>query len=481
MPFRMTGNDSMETARERIRRLDVSELRAAGLLPGGGLYYPTIYYPPVPMYGGCGEADILDGLEYDETRPSAVYVHIPFCRTRCLYCHWVVYAAAAERDIDGYLDALALEMELWKEKFGARKIRPRSMLIGGGTPTVLSPAQTARLFRDLRSSLDFGECAQVTCETEPGSILGRTGFEKLRVLKENGVDRISLGVQAFDDGSLSEMGRSHSATDAAEAVEQARKAGFESVSVDLIYGYPGCTPEKWRKSLETALALGIDGFQLYRLRIVPHGDRTGTIKARFEASPEIFPEADEIYLMKQLGLMAAEQGGLEECSCRLFTRGALHASRYLADHTDMLYDVIGFGASSWSNVQGRFYLNTGESLERYAAFLREGTLPINRGKARTEDDERRWAAAVTLKHGGVPKKRFRELTGVSLEDAFPRQVDSLGKYGLVEESGSALKLTGRGRFFADEVVMQFYHPRYLPFPRSAYAEGDLNPFSHDPS
>jgi oxygen-independent coproporphyrinogen-3 oxidase len=473
--------DSIDNAKEQLRILNVAELQGAGLIPKGGLYYPTIYYPPVPMYGGSDEAHILDGLTYDESRPAAVYIHIPFCRSRCLYCHWMVNVDSTEKEIDDYLGSLAREVALWKEKFGARKILPRSMLIGGGTPTVLSPKQTGRLFRDLKSAIDFGKCTQITCETEPGSILGESGLDKLHVMKDNGVDRISLGVQAFDDESLKDMGRRHSSTDVMKAMEQIRKVGFESLSVDLIYGYPGSTPEKWLTTLETALSLDVDGFQLYRLRIVPHGDKVGTIKTRFDASPEIFPTVDDIYVMKQLGALVADRGGLMETSRRLFTKGPAHTSHYLADHTDRLSDVIGFGASSWSNVQGRFYLNTGESLAAYAAFLRDGMLPINRGKTRTADDERRWAVAVTLKHNGLPKKRFLELTGVSVNEAFPRQIETLKKYGLVEEDGETIGLTGRGRFFADEVVTQFYHPKYLPFPRSAYAEGDLDPFSHDPS
>jgi oxygen-independent coproporphyrinogen-3 oxidase len=473
--------ESVDYARSQLRLLNVPELQGAGLIPRGGLYYPTIYYPPIPMYGGSDQAAILDGLKYDGSRPSSVYIHIPFCRSRCLYCHWMVNVGSTEREVDDYLGSLAREMALWKEKFGVRKVRPRSMLVGGGTPTALSPKQTGRLFRDLKSAIDFGECTQVTCETEPGSILGEPGLDKLRVMKDNGVDRISLGVQAFDDESLKDMGRQHSSSDVMKAMEQIRKVGFDSLSVDLIYGYPGCTPEKWLATLETALSLDVDAFQLYRLRIVPHGDRVGTIKTRFDTSPEIFPTVEEIYEMKQLGSLVAGRGGLEETSRRLFAKGPAHTSHYLTDHTDRLYDVIGFGASAWSNVQGRFYLNTGESLDRYAAILEDGVLPINRGRTRTADDERRWAIAVPLKHNGLSKKKFHELTGGSVSEAFPRHIECLKKYGLVEEDGDTLKLTGRGRFFADEVVTQFYHPKYLPFPRTAYAEGDLNPFSHDPS
>ncbi len=477
----MKATESVDLARSRLRLLNVTELQGAGLIPKGGLYYPTIYYPPIPMYGGSDEAAILDGLTYDRSRPASVYIHIPFCRSRCIYCHWMVNVGSTEKEVDDYLGFLAREMELWKEKFGVRKIRPRSMLIGGGTPTALSPKQTRRLFRDMNSAIDFGECTQITCETEPGSILGESGLDKLRILKDNGVGRISLGVQAFDDASLKDMGRQHSSSDVMKAMEQIRKVGFQSLSVDLIYGYPGCTPEKWLTTLETALSLDVDAFQLYRLRIVPHGDRVGTIKTRFETSPEIFPSVDDIYVMKQLGSQVAVREGLEETSRRLFARGPGHGSHYLTDHTDRLYDVIGFGASSWSNVQGRFYLNTGESLDRYAALLEDGMLPINRGMTRTAEDERRWAVAVTLKHNGLSKRMFRELTGGPVGEAFPRHIERLKKYDLVEEDGETLRLTGRGRFFADEVVTQFYHPKYLPFPRSAYAEGDLNPFSHDPS
>ncbi len=477
----MRPMERIDDARRRLQLLNAEELHRAGLIPTGGLYYPTIYYPPIPMYGPGDEASILDGLSYDESRPAAVYIHIPFCPSRCLYCHWMVNVDGTEGEIDDYLASLATEMTLWKKKVGVRAIHPRSVLIGGGTPTVLSPRQTQRLFRDLQSNLDFAGCTQITCETEPGSLLGKPGRDKLRVMKDNGVDRVSLGVQAFDDESLNDMGRRHSAADVMKAIEQVRTIGFKSLSVDLIYGYPGCTPEKWLATLETALSLDVDAFQLYRLRIVPHGDRVGTIKTRFDSSPEIFPGVDDIYIMKQLGSLVAGRGGLKETSRRLFSKGPAHTSHYLADHTDGLSDVIGFGASSWSNVQGRFYLNTGESLSRYAAFLRDGVIPINRGKTRTADDGRRWAIAVTLKHNGVPKTRFRELTGVSVNDAFPRHIENLKKYGLVEEDDDSLKLTDRGIFFADEVVTQFYHPQYMPFPRSAYAEGDLNPFSHDPS
>ena len=469
----------INNAGNQLQLLNTQELRNAGLIPKGSLYYPTIYYPPIPMYGRSDEASILADLHYDESRYSSVYIHVPFCRSRCLYCHWMVNVGCTEGEIDNYLACLDMEMVQWNKKMGVSKLSPRSILIGGGTPTALSPKQTVRLLRSLKSNLDLTKCAQITCETEPGTLLGKSGIEKLQTLKDQGVHRISLGVQALDDQSLKDMGRLHTTDDALQAIEQIRKVGFQSLSIDLIYGYPGCTPEKWLSTLLTALSSGIDAFQLYRLRIVPHGDKVGAVKSKFDKSPESFPSVDEIYIMKQLGALVAAGGGMKETSRRLFTKGPAHDSQYLKDHTDRLADVIGFGASSWSNMQGRFYLNTGESLAKYAAFLKDGVLPINRGKIKTADDIRRWAITLPLKHNGLSKKQFHKVTGISVQEAFPLQIEKLIKYDLLEEDGDLLRLTGRGMFFADEVITQFYHPSYMPFPRSSYAEGDLNPFSHN--
>jgi oxygen-independent coproporphyrinogen-3 oxidase len=477
----MQPTSQITRAVQQIRSYKAEELEDAGLIPKGSLYYPTIYYPPIPMYGPSDEAAILAGLEYDNSRRTSVYIHIPFCRSRCLYCHWMVNVGCTEAEIHGYLDCLEREMILWKEKFGVQKIQPRSMLIGGGTPTALTPKQTTKLCKGLNANLDFSQCAQITCETEPGSILGDDGIEKLRIFKDHGVSRISLGVQALDDQSLKDMGRRHSARDVMLAMDRVRQVGFRSVSIDLIYGYPGCTPEKWQSTLETALAMGVDAFQLYRLRIVPHGDKVGKVKDRFDLDPAAFPGVEQIYLMKQLGFVVSEQAGLKETSRRFFSKGPLHDSQYLQDHTDRLADVIGFGASSWSNVQGRFYLNTGESLVAYTSLVNQGRLPINRGKLKTEDDQRRWALTLPLKHNGVSKKMFRDVTGTTIHEAFPGQIANLKKFGLVEEDDTSLRLTARGIFFADEVITQFYHPEYLPFPRSSYAEGPLNPFSYHPA
>ena len=472
----MPHEELIARASARIRSFDIEALREAGFLPRDGGYFPAIYYPPITMYPEADQESIFRGFTYDPGNRNSVYFHLPFCPRRCAYCHWVVSVGNPPEEVDRYLDAMRREVRIYKEVLGGPVISPTSILIGGGTPSMLSPAQTERFLHGVAEDFDLGSCRQITCETEPTTILGDEGRNKLRTMKRNGVNRISLGVQSFDDGILKSTGRLHSSRDARDAIAAIRDAGFESVSIDLIYGYPGSTLKKWEETLMTAAALGVDAYQLYRLRIVPHGAKAGSIQKLYDTSPEIFPPLEEIYLMKELGLLISAQNGYRETSRRVFCRGPEHNSEYLQDHTDRLSNVLGFGISSWNNLQDRFFINTGKGLEDYHHAIDRGRLPIARGKIKSEDDVRRWAICLSLKHRGVSLKQYEAATGTPLDREFGDRIERLKRYGLLEEKEELVVLTEKGRFFADEVVIQFYHPDYIPFPKSAYAEGELSPY-----
>ncbi len=472
----MKIKELIKIAQEKVESFAPGQLKNEGLIPRNGLYFPAIYYPPIPMYPKSNEEEVFNNFKYNNEDPVSIYIHIPFCPSKCLYCHWVVSVGNSREDMDYYLTILGKEMDIWKERLGTKAISPKSVLIGGGTPSMLSPAQIARLLRAFTTRFDLSNCTQVSCEVEPESILGDTGMEKLKMLKDYGVNRISLGVQAFNDGILKKMGRMHTSKDAIEAIKQIRRAGFRSLSIDLIYGFPGCTPENWIETLETAFSLDIDACQLYRLRIVPHGAKIGAVKDRFDKSPEAFPNLESIYIMKELGILISSQNGFQEKSRRVFCKGPGHNSNYLKDHCVRLYDVLGIGISSWINLQGRLFLNTGKNLEKYYSYINAGKLPIARGKIRTKDDNERWALVLPLKHHGVSKMKYKEINGVSLNEVFGEKIRRLKNYGLLEEDERILRLTEKGCFFADEVTIQFYHPDYIPFPKSSYADGELNPY-----
>ncbi len=471
----MKPRSLISAAEARVDSFGLERLREAGLLPTDGSYYPAIYYPPIPMYPPTTQEEVLEGIAYDPGRPFSVYLHIPFCASRCQYCHWVVHVGSSEGERDRYLESLSAEMDLYRRMLGVERPSPRSVLIGGGTPSMLSPRQTDRLLSTFSAKFDLGKCGQITCEVEPATVLGDGGREKLRVMRSHGVNRISLGVQSFHDGALRNMGRFHTSAEAVAAIRQIRRAGFPSLSIDLIYGYPGGTVDEWGQTLENAFSEDIDACQLYRLRIVPHGEKVGAIKGAFDRAPGAFPSPRHIYVMKALGILAAADRGWSEVSRRVFARGPEHNSGYLTDHTDGLGDVFGLGISSWNNLQGRFFVNTGESLTSYHAAIESGRLPIAKGLIRSADDEKRWAITVPLKHHGVRKSVYRDIAGEELQASFGRKIAALERFGLLQEDEHRLRLTDKGGFLADEVVIQFYLPKYLPFPRARYADGELNP------
>ena len=170
-------------AQEKVEALNLQELKNVGLMPLSGLFFPSIYYPPLTMYPKSNEDEIFANYKHDRDNPLSVYIHIPFCPSHCLYCHWVVSIGNSREEIDYYLENLEKEMDMWKERLGIGIISPGSVLIGGGTPSMLSPAQTERLLKSFTARFDLSKCSQFTCEVEPKTILGKVGLDKLKIIK----------------------------------------------------------------------------------------------------------------------------------------------------------------------------------------------------------------------------------------------------------------------------------------------------------
>ncbi len=460
----------IEKAKTELEKLDLGQVRTSGILPSEGKFFPVIGYPPLTMYPEMDEKSILGDVQNRPVNPMIAYVHIPFCPSRCTFCHWITKTKSRADEVDDYLDHLEKEMVLYRTKLGVDKIPVESVLVGGGTPTYLSAKQMERFLSAFTNNFDLSNCTQFSLEPEPTTILGDEGLEKLKIMKDYGVNRLSMGVQSFDDKVLARMGRVHKHADTLKALEQINKAGIENTFIDLIYGYPDQSIEQWTKTMQEAVTLDIDGFQLYRLRIKPHGDRPGNILKVYDKKAESFPEVDKIYLMKMLGLVISRENGFDEQQTRIFARKAESISHYLRDSCCHLSDVVGVGVSSWSNLRGVFSLNVGdESLEQYYQLIDEGKVSVNRGLVRTHDDEVRRRFILPLKNSFVHKQTFNLVTGETVQDYFGEKIQWLKKLGLLDEDKEKVFMTARGRFFADEVAMQFFSEKYLPFPELACA------------
>lgn len=453
-------------AKQELQELGLQGIKESGILPDrGNQFFPVIGYPPLTMFSAMDEGPLFANFVNRPQSGISAYLHIPFCPTRCTFCHWITKTKSKDEEVEVYLDYLDREMALYKGKMGLDKIPVQSVLFGGGTPTYPNPKLLERLFKSFTSHFDLSACTQFSVEAEPTTLLGDDGMERLRIMKDYGVQRISLGVQSFDDKVLNYMGRAHSHQETLASIENMRKAGFENIFIDLIYGYPGQTMESWVENMLQAVTVGVEGYQLYRLRIKQHGDRPGNIISQYNKKPEQFLSGDDILLMKYLGILISEEHGYGEHQTRVFAKRAEDISHYLRDWCCALTDVVGVGVSSWSNLRGVFTQNVGDKdLSCYYGLVDQGKVSVNRGKVRTFDDEARRSFILPLKNSYVDKQAYRARTGVDASDFFAPEIAWFKQLGMIEEDSQTIRLTRRGRFVADEVTTQFFDPGYLPFP-----------------
>lgn len=453
-------------------------LRKAGLIPLHGDFFPSVHYPPITMYHPLTEEQLFEGYKAPEDNLFVIYAHIPFCIQQCVFCHYPVKCGELREEKDLYLDTIEKEIRLYKSRLGISVMKARSALIGGGTPTYLSTDQLRRFLESLTQTIDFSRCSQFSYDVDPSTLLGSEGSERLKIMRACGVDRLTIGIQSLDDDILKKMNRDHNQAQAIQAIEASQKAGFK-LNIEFIFGYPGQTQDNWAEVIKQATTLGVEEIQLYRLKISPYGDKKGFILAYHDDKPQEFPSTEETLLMKKRAIDILGSKGYHENLTRVFTKDIKDFSHYAADQCCNLMDQVGFGLTAFNSLRDRFGLNT-QNFEEYYSALREGHLPVNRGLVRTVDDQARWALVLPLKNRKVFKAVYQNKTGLSLNEVFRTKIELLKANGLLQEDAASLSLTPLGRFFADEVCLQFHHPNDMPFPKKDYTDGELNPYNHQP-
>ena len=230
---------------------------------------------------------------------GSIYLHIPFCQSKCAYCAFNSYPAR-HFDVNGYLAALDKEIVNMTAHPLIRQKKFFSLFIGGGTPTIYSGRQLGRLIRSCRKLYHFTNHPEVSIETNPNQI----NLETLSGLKEAGANRLSIGIQSFADPLLKRLGRTHTAGEGLKAIDLARKAGFENINLDLMYGLPGQGPEDWQQTLETALAAGPEHLAIYELMV----EKNSAFGALAAANKLELPHEDTIVHMEKLTLRMQSAG-----------------------------------------------------------------------------------------------------------------------------------------------------------------------------
>jgi len=456
---------------------EFEKLKNEGLIPLNGQFYPAVHYPGITMYPPINENELFKGYANPKNGLFSIYVHIPFCRRYCSFCHYPVKtgALASEQERDYYLNSLKEEIDIYIKRLGLGVIKASSVLFGGGTPTHLTLRQLNEFLRFFTSKVDLRHCRQFSYDVDPSTITGREGIERLKLMKSYGGDRITLGIQSLDDAVLKKMNRPHNRDEAIKAIKESKKAGFK-LNLEFIYGFPGQSVESWVDTIKQAVELGVEEIQLYRIKIIPYGDHMSAMTGAYKVWPDSFTPIEQVILMKQLAILILNENGYQENLGRVFTKNKNDFSRYADEQCCRLYDQIGFGLTAFSSLRDRFALNT-QDFKLYYFLINQGKLPINRGLIRDKDTQLRWALILPLKNREVYKPDFEKITGVSPNEIFSKKIQKLKDFGLLQEDDKTLALSTLGRFFADEVCQQFYYPKYLPFAQAEYAAGELNPYN----
>lgn len=455
---------------------EFQEFQRIGLIPKHGDFSPAgVHYPPITNYPPLSPEEIYRGFHEVVPEEFDVYVHIPFCHRRCLFCHYPSHYHCGDGEKDVYLDHLEREMQNWLAFRGMNQIKSRTILMGGGTPTDLTPKQLERFLKFFTKYVDISKCPQFNWDVDPSTLVGEEGLERLRIIKDFKGDRLTIGIQSLNDDVLKKMNRSHNAATAKESVENCLKMGFQ-VNIEFIYGHPGETLQNWIDVLEDACTLGTEEIQLYRLKIEPYGDQEGTIKKFSGYHPDELITVEDTIRMKEMSVMILEDHGFHENLRRVFTKKKSNISLYAYNQCCRLRDEVGFGLSAFSSLNDRFMINTPD-FEEYYKRTEAGLIAANRCLIRNADQQMRWSIILPLKNYFIDKKLFRDMNGVELDTVFQDKFDLLKKYGLAVEDDKKVALTEKGAFYSDELVHLFYEPQHQSFPKSDFAEGCLNPYN----
>lgn len=370
----------------------------------------------------------------------SLYIHLPFCRKRCNYCSFVSYAGR-ESDIPSY--TLALETEIDLRRVPEAEIA--TIYFGGGTPSLFPVNNLLEILETIKGNYSIQEDAEITLEANPGML----SPDYLQSLRAAGVNRLSIGVQTLDDPELLLLGRIHSSGEALEAIEQAKQAGFNNVSVDFIYGIPGRTLVKWEMMLRKIVKLGAQHISLYGLTLEEDTPMFEQVKRGELVAPEQDSLASEYETAEEI----LADAGYTQYEISNWSLPGYESRHNMAYWERVPY--LGLGVAAHSFLDKRRMANTSD-LDEYLGCLQTGVLPPQTVETITEPDALSEALFLGLRlNKGVEAGDIDGRFGIDLFSRFSEEISELVSLGLLERDGDRIKLTPRGRLLGNEVFIRF--------------------------
>lgn len=368
---------------------------------------------------------------------AGIYLHIPFCRSRCSYCDFATDVYRSGKAVQRYVDALCKEIT-----HGNGKIVADTVYFGGGTPSMLTPGQVGQILDELNSRFDVDSAAEITMEMNPATVTA----ESLAGYKCLGVNRASFGVQTFDDVQLRRLARGHDAEDARRTYEMLRKARFGNISFDLIIGLPRQTISDWGRNLDEALAMGPEHLSLYLLEIHEGTPLAEQVRTGRQPVPDDELAAEMYDLMQE----RVASAGYHQYEISNFARPGFesrHNSKYWT-----LDPVYGFGVSAHSFDGLQRYSNERDTARYVEQIEVLGSAEVARESIDTASETAFLRLRLT---DGIDLREYEERFGIDLGSKFESEIEELADAQLVVIENGRLRLTRKGMLFSNVVFSVF--------------------------
>lgn len=373
-----------------------------------------------------------------------VYIHIPFCHQICNYCDFnkVFFK---NQPVDEYIEALGREMEMTVAGMPEAFTNIETIFLGGGTPTALSAEQIEKLLSLITKHIPMSSVKEFSSEANPDELT----IDKLQALYNGGVNRLSMGVQSFDQSLLKKIGRTHSNEHVYETIQNAKNVGFKNISIDLMYGLPGQTMEQWQETLEKALALNLPHYSAYSLIVEPKT----IFYIQYAKGKLHLPTEDLEADMYGVLMDTMEAHGLRQYEISNFANEG-----YESTHNKIYWDndeYAGFGAGAHGYLEGIRYSNVAP-IKKYIETVMAGERPLLHEHEVTGDEKLEEQMFLGLrKSAGVTHEEFEKKFGQPMLSIYKEIIDQLQEEQLIEIDSEGIRLTRKGRFIGNEVFQRF--------------------------
>lgn len=369
---------------------------------------------------------------------TSLYIHIPFCDHKCIYCDF--YSIITSDNIDNFLKALKTEIDFYANIYSSDRI-VTSLFFGGGTPSLMSPEYIDEIIRYSKQKFKFDDNAEITLETNPGTV----NKEKLIAFRNCGVNRISIGIQSFDDEDLKFLTRIHNKLSAIDTVYNAADAGFENINIDLIFNLPGQTKEKWEKNLEQAVALPIKHISAYSLIL-----ERGTILNKLVLDGKVkIQDEDYDAELYELTIDYLNDNGFYQYEVSNFAKPdfeCVHNKAYWHHQ-----DYIGLGPSAHSFIKNKRWWNY-SSLKKYISEVEQKQNAMMNYEILNYHQLQDEYIMLALRSDGLKLDDYIKKFGSEWLDKHAKDFEILKEQNLVEIRHNTIKLTPKGYAICDEIL-----------------------------